>query len=184
MTKPIEKWATYVWPAGEVWKEVPGFPGYQVSDEGRIRSLRRTNARLCKTEVDEDGYHRLSLSLGATRVHQVLSRLVALAFHGPAPAGKPICRHLDGDTNNNRPGNLAWSTQAENMADKVRHGTAQVGSTHPRAVIDEAVARAVKQRLAATAMRHGLLKEIAADLGISFNIVASISRGRTWGHAC
>ena len=32
------------------------------------------------------------------------------------------CRHLDGDSMNNRLDNLCWDTQSENMKDVYRHG--------------------------------------------------------------
>ena len=44
-----------------------------------------------------------------------VARLVCEAFHGPAPADQPICMHLDENAANNRPDNLAWGTQKENM---------------------------------------------------------------------
>jgi hypothetical protein len=44
-----------------------------------------------------------------------IHRLVCEAFHGPAPHEKPIVIHLDEDATNNRPDNLRWGTQKENL---------------------------------------------------------------------
>jgi hypothetical protein len=44
-----------------------------------------------------------------------VARLVCEAFHGPPPPGKPNCLHGDEDALNNRPGNLYWGTQKENL---------------------------------------------------------------------
>lgn len=44
-----------------------------------------------------------------------VARLVCEAFHGPAPADKPNCLHRDEDARNNRPENLYWGTQKENL---------------------------------------------------------------------
>lgn len=44
-----------------------------------------------------------------------IHRLVCEAFHGPAPKDKPIVIHLDEDANNNKPSNLRWGTQKENL---------------------------------------------------------------------
>lgn len=44
-----------------------------------------------------------------------VARLVCEAFNGPAPDGKPVCMHLDEDSRNNKPTNLAWGTQKENL---------------------------------------------------------------------
>lgn len=44
-----------------------------------------------------------------------VARLVCEAFNGPAPEDKPVCMHLDENAANNRPDNLAWGTQKENL---------------------------------------------------------------------
>lgn len=44
-----------------------------------------------------------------------VARLVCEAFNGPAPLDRPVCMHLDEDARNNRPENLAWGTQKENL---------------------------------------------------------------------
>lgn len=184
MTAPIAKWANFVWPANEAWRPVAGFPGYEVSDHGRVRSLRRTNPRLMTPEIDEDGYSRLALVRDGRYVHQLVHRMVATAFNGPAPDGMLICRHVDNNASNNRPGNLLWGTQADNMADKVVHGTAQVGSKHPHAVICEATALKIKARLHQGRQPRGHLLAIARELCVSYHVVADISCGKTWGHTC
>jgi hypothetical protein len=107
------------------WRDIPGHPGYQASDDGRVRSVDRTviNAlgvtRTLKSVVlkparDRGGYSRVSLGL----VH----RLVCMAFHGLPADPKLHAAHLDGDNQNNRPANLYWATVAENNRDVVRHG--------------------------------------------------------------
>lgn len=42
-------------------------------------------------------------------------RLVCEAFNGPAPVDSPVCMHVDENAANNRPYNLAWGTQKENL---------------------------------------------------------------------
>lgn len=44
-----------------------------------------------------------------------VSRLVCSAFHGVAPFEEAVVDHIDGDKHNNRPDNLEWVTQAENL---------------------------------------------------------------------
>lgn len=44
-----------------------------------------------------------------------VSRLVCEAFNGPAPEGKNVCMHIDENSRNNQPANLAWGTQKENL---------------------------------------------------------------------
>lgn len=42
-------------------------------------------------------------------------RLVCEAFNGPPPFQNAVCMHLDEDFENNRPSNLKWGTQKENL---------------------------------------------------------------------
>lgn len=42
-------------------------------------------------------------------------RLVCEAFNGPPPPGTQCCMHLDEDFRNNRPENLKWGTQKQNL---------------------------------------------------------------------
>lgn len=113
----------------EVWREVPGYEGaYQVSDEGRVRSLDRVTSngsprrgRILKPGRLTGGHLAVALSSASSvqqfRVHQ----LVMLAFIGERPPGMEI-RHLDGVKTNNRLDNLTYGTRSENILDRVRHG--------------------------------------------------------------
>lgn len=44
-----------------------------------------------------------------------VARLVCEAFHGLAPFDKPVCMHMDENSRNNRPYNLRWGTQKQNL---------------------------------------------------------------------
>lgn len=44
-----------------------------------------------------------------------VARLVCEAFHGSPPDGSSVCMHMDENSRNNRPENLAWGTQKENL---------------------------------------------------------------------
>ena len=106
----------------EVWRPIPEWPGYSVSNEGRVRShVRSEDGVLLTARVNpSNGY----LTVGPTRNKKQswvpIHVLVALAFHGPRPDGN-VVRHLDSDPYNNRPENLAWGTYAENSQDMVQH---------------------------------------------------------------
>jgi hypothetical protein len=53
----------------------------------------------------------VSIKFGSMKVH----RLVCEAFHGPPPFEKAVVIHIDENALNNRPENLRWGTQKENM---------------------------------------------------------------------
>lgn len=110
----------------EDWRPIPGHPGYESSDHGRVRSIdrlipdgRRLRGRVLKL-FKANAYLYVSLGKSAKRgVH----RVVALAFFGLPPSSKHEAAHWDGNTLNNRASNIRWATRAENEQDKRRHGT-------------------------------------------------------------
>lgn len=110
----------------EQWKDIPGYEGrYQVSDQGRVRSLDRfvrlvahgvETKRLARGKVlrpapSPSGHLCVSLGRGSTKqVHA----LVALAFIGPRPENHEVL-HLDHNPANNALTNLRYGTRAENV---------------------------------------------------------------------
>ena len=96
----------------EGWRAVVGFPGYGVSDRGRVR----LGSKILKPFEDRSGY--LLVYLGKTAR---IATLVCEAWHGPRPKGQ-VVRHLNGDNQDNRSKNLAWGSQRDNAEDCSRVG--------------------------------------------------------------
>lgn len=124
-----------------IWKPCPGFPFYEVSNDGRIRSIDRTITDAAGATrffpgmelkpQTQKGYPMLTLAPNPGQRRRIgIHVLVCEAFHGPRPTGMQV-RHLNGNPFDNRPENLAWGTPAENIADELRHGTHhQAAKTH------------------------------------------------------
>lgn len=118
----------------ETWREVVGFEGsYEVSSQGRVRSVPRTitysdgrrvhaDGRILSIQRDPGGYRAVELNRHGMAHRRLVHRLVLEAFVGPAPAGTEGC-HGDGDRANNDLTNLRWDTRSANARDRVRHGT-------------------------------------------------------------
>ena len=111
-----------------MWKLVVGFEDrYEVSDDGRVRSLFRAGFKgkqgghTMKLRRDEWGYMRVTLSGGLGHKVRTVHRLVLEAFAGPCPDGMQAC-HNNGNPQDNRISNLRWDTASENMRDRTRHG--------------------------------------------------------------
>lgn len=96
----------------EIWKPVVGYEGlYEVSNLGRVRSIRRN--KILNLKKERDGYIRISLcSNGVEKMYQV-HRLVAKAFI-PNPDNLPQINHKDEVKSNNVVDNLEWCTVAYN----------------------------------------------------------------------
>lgn len=114
------------------WRPAVGFEGfYEVSSDGRVRSLSRVVASVTGTRAVRGrvlAKKRIGKYLGATlsvrgvHTYCYIHRLVATAFLGEPESGQEV-RHLDGDGTNNDHRNLAWGTHSENAFDMVGHGT-------------------------------------------------------------
>lgn len=165
----------------ETWKPVGFAPRYEVSNLGRIRSLRADGSvRLNVLTKWRDGHMVINVYVGEgasrRRLFTSVHRLVAVAFLGPAPEGKNQVCHIDGDPANNNVANLKWGSPAENTADRVRHGRSFTGDRKVVQRLTEADAIRVHQL-----RRDGLkLHEIAKELGICYSHVSAIIGGRRW----
>lgn len=107
----------------ETWRAIPSLPDYIASSHGRVMRLPwggrmpyggmkpygGTPTLGAWSEVDQ----RYVLQYRGKTYR--LARLICEAFHGTAPLAKPVCMHLDENSRNNRPENLAWGTQKENL---------------------------------------------------------------------
>ena len=90
----------------EIWKDVEGYEGlYQVSNMGRVRSLRRNI--ILRQRITRKGYKMVKLSTNNIRKGYYIHRLVATAFI-PNPDNLPQVNHKDENKLNNCVGNLEW----------------------------------------------------------------------------
>lgn len=120
----------------EVYKPIPGYPGYEVSNLGNVRSLDRVVVRGNKplhvrgTKIipcaDYKGYLRLRLQFAGKRYTLRVHRAVAMAFL-PNPNNLPQVNHKDGNKKNNCVENLEWCSNAENQ----RHSYHVLGRVSP-----------------------------------------------------
>ena len=105
----------------EEWHDIPGFPSYQVSRNGLVRSLHRGYPIVLKPWRGEYGHLFVQLFDRDGNGKKVLvHRLMAEAFMDN-PHGYPIVRHLNDVHDDNRLENLAWGTSRDNSADMVRN---------------------------------------------------------------
>jgi hypothetical protein len=90
----------------EHWKHIKGFPGYLVSDHGRIQAEK--SGRLLALSDNQYGVQCVGMMLEGEQRHRSVPRLVAHAFlpNETDVFDTPI--NLDGDRHNNHVSNLAW----------------------------------------------------------------------------
>ena len=161
------------------WKAVPGFPDYEVSTGGDVRSTKGRRPRILRRRFLPTGYVRCALYRDCAPVHLSVHRLVWEAFVGDIPPKMQI-NHKNGVKDDNRLSNLEVVTVSENMTHKFRElgHTGRRGSKSNWAVLTERdipIIRDLRER--------GLLyREIAERFGVSRAAVAQIVKRERWAH--
>lgn len=172
----------------ERWLPVVGFEGlYEVSDEGRVRSLthlvpcrggatRTVHGRIRSSAGLLKGYPAVNLSAGRRTQMRTVHVMVLEAFVGPRPTAAHEGCHGDGNPLNCRLANLRWGTKAENKSDSFAHGTAVHGERVHCAKLDRLIVQSLRSDLRSA-------DRIARELGVDKSTVQRARSGRTWSRA-
>lgn len=188
--------------AREIWKPVPSEPGVLASNLGRILQA-PGYAPLpnggYRTYLPQPRYGVVAkASKSATHVyrHIMLRRygpgprqqprkvhqLVCEAFHGPKPFPEAVVIHLDEDALNNRPENLKWGTQKENLnmpkfkawcSGEARRRALPKGERHHASKLTEAQVHFIR-----SSTECGT--QLARRFGVTSSAIYSIRNDKTW----
>lgn len=160
------------------WRPVPEFPGYEVSSLGSVRSFRGRTPRVLRGRGQPHGYVSVSLRRNGKSYERLVHRLVAAAFLGPAD--NRWVNHLNGVKSDNRAENLEWATPSANAKHAYRENLqpSRAGSGNGHAKLTEADVIEIRQK-----RDDGMLiREIAAEHGVSKTAVIEVVHGRSWSH--
>lgn len=160
-----------------------GFPDYEVSSSGSVRSIPRTDLngrKLCgkvlkARPLPKTGYLQVFLRKDGRSHPKYVHDLVTAAFIGPKPPGQWV-RHGPAGVPDNSLANLCYGTVAENHADKLRDGTLRRGERVPWARLTNEQAVLILQLLEDGANPAILAREY----GLSRSAVRSLGSGRSW----
>jgi len=98
----------------EIWKKVLGFECYEVSNFGRLVSLKYNKRNILKGGYNRMGYKMYNVrSVECKTYYKSIHRLVALAFIDN-PNNYEFVNHIDKNKNNNNISNLEWCSSREN----------------------------------------------------------------------
>lgn len=174
---------------GAMYKELDfiGYPGYRVDSRGGLWTRKHRGIggwrigdewKPMKPSANSDGYHCLYLSNDGIKGLFTVHKLVLLGFIGACPDGMECC-HGNNIRIDNRLENLRWDTQVANQADRIIHGTAIRGEKHKRAVLTDAIAKAIHSDYSTGNYTRNRL---AKKYDVSYLAVKEFLSGRSWQH--
>jgi hypothetical protein len=108
---------------GEVFKVIPGYYGYYISDRGAVYSILRNI--ICHHWIDKDGYHKVDIfpradgefrSKSSRSVRRLIHHLVYMTWTGNTIPEGMCVDHLDAVIWHNYPENLECITPEENIS--------------------------------------------------------------------
>lgn len=94
------------------WKTINGYPNYEVSSTGLVKSVRYN--RLLKGSKNDSGYEYVNLIHNRIKKTTAIHKLVMEHFGPEKPSEQMIIDHKDGNKINNHIDNLEWVTIQEN----------------------------------------------------------------------
>lgn len=174
----------------EIWKAVPGYKGYEVSDYGRVRSLDREKfiarngkyfwfpykGRVLIQQDNGTGYLSVALRCSNRTSRLYVHILVAEAFLEERPTPLHEVAHNDNNRAHNNIENLRWATKHENQEDRKCHGTYLWGEYCPQSILTVAEVRTIRKSKTSSRIH------LAQNYGVSVSTIKAIRAGRTWKH--
>ena len=161
----------------EIWKDIPNYEGmYQVSNLGRVKSLKRGKQHFLKCWEHCSGYIHVGLSINFKRKTFKVHRLVMLAFVGESDLQ---VNHKNGIKADNRLENLEYCTRSENIIHAFKIGLAKglKGEKNGNSRLTEHEVKKIKYG------HQGMsIRAIAKIYGVSKSLVHVIRSRENWKH--
>ena len=157
-----------------IWRDIPGFPNYQVTADFRFRN--KETGKLLKIGKRPDGYFQLQLlDAGRKKVKVLAHRAVAMAFM-PNPENRPWVNHKDGNRSSVDVYNLEWSTPKENCrhAFHILKSMQRAGEDNGRAILDRNKVMEIR------ATKDFSAKRLAVKYGVNISTIWDVKKNRSW----
>ena len=125
----------------EIFKDVPNFPNYMVSNHGRVKTIEkhiempngglRVFPKKILKQIKGKNYHNVRLCNNGKCKSFNIHQLVAIVFLNHKPNGHTIVvDHIDNDKSNNHVSNLQLISQRENLSKDKQNGSSKHVGVH------------------------------------------------------
>ena len=166
-----------------IWKTIEDFPNYEVSDDGRVRSIsgfrrfgsgrRNVIGAEVQPKDNGNGYLLVTFYCNGKNVNRYVHRLVATAFL-PIVLERNHVNHINGDKTDNSAPNLEWCDQQENCLHRARVLRRKIGVEHGGAKLTEDQVKSIR-------LDPRSAPPIALELGVSKTTIHRVRSGANWG---
>jgi len=179
-----------------LWKSIPNYPGYFVSNTGLVKSIDRKVKRkdgcfilkhgtILSPSLDDCGYKYVCLSKNNNQKCIKIHRLVAISFIGKIKKGYEV-NHKNFKKKDNRVKNLEVITRKENIkhAVKGRRFFTKKFKLSCLARRGKSYKYSKKIALNIVKLRRNKLKhiEISEKLSVPISHIQNVLSGNTWSH--
>lgn len=178
----------------EIWKEIPEYYDYLISNFGRVKSKERLirythsvtgNEHFRKTEEkflvvymnNRTGYKFVQLKSDKKSKNFSIHRLVAMAFIENSN-NHPVVNHIDGNKHNNTVENLEWCTNEYNHEHATKTGLKARGTEVGGSILNDTCVFAIKN-LFNSGLSHN---DISKFFGVKKALITQILTGKLWTH--
>lgn len=164
----------------EEWRQIEGFPKYEISSLGRLRNIKTGKIRIQRTHPH--GYKTITLSKGGKEYCKRIHRFVAFAFLGTPVKGCEEVNHKNGIKADNRAENLEWCTRLDNMRHAQNAGLispTDSRSFHQRGGYKKLTLLQVKE-IKSLRMSGLTLQQLASLYGVGRSTIHNVVTGKSW----
>ena len=163
----------------EIWKPIPDFPEYFVSNRGIVISHKLGKIRILKPGFNGYGYKIVSICGENGPITRAIHRLVLLAFIGKPPP-KYETNHKNGVKTDNRVENLEWITHKENVQHSFDNNfqISARGEQNGKSKLKNGEVWLIKRLLGIETK----ILTIAKMFNVDSKTIRNIHAGKTWKH--
>lgn len=172
----------------EIWKTIPEFEDYEINRFGVVRRNKDAPTGIAKkgyiykTKIMPNGYCVARLNKGGKTYNLLTHRLIAELFLEKPENYKELnVNHKNGVRNDNRPENLEWVTQSENMM----HSRDVLKSLNPPRGEKQGKSKLTNNDVIEIRNLYSmgvLQKDIAKKFDVSAKQISVIARKIQWAH--
>jgi len=160
----------------ELWKDIPESNGiYQVSNLGRVKSLKHNKEKILKGSPEGRGYLRVCLWMNKKLKQASIHRLVLQVFKPDEYFEGAVCNHRNGIKDCNTLENLEWCTQKQNCEHAVKTGLLK--PSYGNTKLNQKIVNIIRY---AYTSKYFNQKELANIFNVDTTTVGCIIRGKTW----